>query len=369
MEGNGGGSGTATPGWDLGMHWAPGAGSPGYPQPFMPRAGGNHHHHPQEQQTWLNLGKRPCCWAGSGAGGCQQVAPPGSSHHVLGNGGTGGSGNGAAGAESRRKEKAAAAVPRCQVEGCHVALAGAKEYHRRHKVCEAHSKSPRVVVLGAEQRFCQQCSRFHAISEFDDAKRSCRRRLAGHNERRRKSNASEAMARSAGHPHGVMPFGHGGGFPPFGLPSSPAGALSLLSSARGGPWLIPAAADISARSSAALDELIAENRAALLAWQFFSDRSGAGRPTLSSSGWHLANPAAGGGRADDDDAAAGGRYRFDAPSTGLNTTLDLMQTPASASAGAPPFRPVPARAARTPENGGGDSDAWASVEESPGRVV
>ena len=28
--------------------------------------------------------------------------------------------------------------------------------------------------------------RFHLLSEFDDGKRSCRRRLAGHNERRRK---------------------------------------------------------------------------------------------------------------------------------------------------------------------------------------
>ena len=50
-------------------------------------------------------------------------------------------------------------VPRCQVEGCHVALVNAKEYHRRHKVCEVHSKAPKVVVLGIEQRFCQQCSR------------------------------------------------------------------------------------------------------------------------------------------------------------------------------------------------------------------
>ncbi|PIA36589.1 hypothetical protein AQUCO_03300055v1 [Aquilegia coerulea] len=32
--------------------------------------------------------------------------------------------------------------------------------------------------------------RFHELSEFDEAKRSCRRRLAGHNERRRK-NSSE----------------------------------------------------------------------------------------------------------------------------------------------------------------------------------
>ena len=28
--------------------------------------------------------------------------------------------------------------------------------------------------------------RFHVLSEFDEGKRSCRRRLAGHNERRRK---------------------------------------------------------------------------------------------------------------------------------------------------------------------------------------
>lgn len=50
-------------------------------------------------------------------------------------------------------------VARCQVEGCHVALMNAKEYHKRHKVCEMHSKAPKVVVLGLEQRFCQQCSR------------------------------------------------------------------------------------------------------------------------------------------------------------------------------------------------------------------
>lgn len=30
--------------------------------------------------------------------------------------------------------------------------------------------------------------RFHVVSEFDNSKRSCRRRLAGHNERRRKSS-------------------------------------------------------------------------------------------------------------------------------------------------------------------------------------
>ncbi|RLM86572.1 squamosa promoter-binding-like protein 17 [Panicum miliaceum] len=80
----------------------------------------------------------------------------------------------------------AAAPPRCQVEGCGVDLSGAKPYHCRHKVCSMHTKTPRVVVAGMEQRFCQQCSRFHQLPEFDQGKRSCRRRLIGHNERRRK---------------------------------------------------------------------------------------------------------------------------------------------------------------------------------------
>lgn len=77
----------------------------------------------------------------------------------------------------------------CQVEGCQVDLSSAKDYHRKHKVCEVHSKAPKVVVAGVERRFCQQCSRFHGLVEFDQNKRSCRRRLTHHNARRRKSQA------------------------------------------------------------------------------------------------------------------------------------------------------------------------------------
>jgi SBP domain len=51
-------------------------------------------------------------------------------------------------------------TPRCQVEGCNEDLSGTKAYYCRHKVCALHSKAPRVVVAGIEQRFCQQCSRF-----------------------------------------------------------------------------------------------------------------------------------------------------------------------------------------------------------------
>ncbi|KAI6686702.1 hypothetical protein NL676_032615 [Syzygium grande] len=77
-------------------------------------------------------------------------------------------------------------APRCQVEGCNLDLSSAKDYHRKHRVCESHSKCPKVIVNGVERRFCQQCSRFHGLSDFDEKKRSCRKRLSDHNARRRK---------------------------------------------------------------------------------------------------------------------------------------------------------------------------------------
>lgn len=77
-------------------------------------------------------------------------------------------------------------IPVCQVHGCNKDLSSSKDYHKRHKVCNEHSKTAIVIVNGIEQRFCQQCSRFHLLAEFDEGKRSCRKRLAGHNERRRK---------------------------------------------------------------------------------------------------------------------------------------------------------------------------------------
>nr|AUW52967.1 squamosa promoter binding-like protein 2 [Petunia x hybrida] len=78
------------------------------------------------------------------------------------------------------------ALSRCQVEGCSLDLSSAKEYYRKHKVCDSHAKCPKVIVAGVARRFCQQCSRFHSLSEFDEKKRSCRRRLSDHNARRRK---------------------------------------------------------------------------------------------------------------------------------------------------------------------------------------
>ncbi|XP_073130509.1 squamosa promoter-binding-like protein 6 isoform X2 [Henckelia pumila] len=77
-------------------------------------------------------------------------------------------------------------IPVCQVLGCNKDLSLSKDYHKRHRVCDLHSKTAVVIVNGLQQRFCQQCSRFHLLPEFDKSKRSCRKRLAGHNQRRRK---------------------------------------------------------------------------------------------------------------------------------------------------------------------------------------
>nr|WCS71202.1 squamosa promoter binding protein-16 [Rhus potaninii] len=52
----------------------------------------------------------------------------------------------------------------CQVEKCTADLSDAKQYHRRHKVCEVHAKAQVVLLAGIRQRFCQQCSRIHMTS-------------------------------------------------------------------------------------------------------------------------------------------------------------------------------------------------------------
>lgn len=84
--------------------------------------------------------------------------------------------------------------PMCQVDDCKADLNNAKDYHRRHKVCEMHAKANKALVGRLMQRFCQQCSRFHLLQEFDEGKRSCRRRLAGHNRRRRKTHPDGIIA-------------------------------------------------------------------------------------------------------------------------------------------------------------------------------
>jgi hypothetical protein len=126
---------------------------------------GSQRHHPDPHLMCLNLGKRHYF----------EDATPLGDRHVARSSSVGKRGKpyttttttttttdhrGCVGGPSSSSSPLPATVPRCQVEGCHVPLLNAKDYHRRHKVCEMHSKAPRVVVLGLEQRFCQQCSRY-----------------------------------------------------------------------------------------------------------------------------------------------------------------------------------------------------------------
>uniref|UniRef100_A0A5B6YZU9 Putative squamosa promoter-binding-like protein 14 isoform X1 n=2 Tax=Davidia involucrata TaxID=16924 RepID=A0A5B6YZU9_DAVIN len=98
-------------------------------------------------------------------------------------------------ANKRVRSGSPGSYPMCQVDNCKEDLSNAKDYHRRHKVCQLHSKSSKALVGKLMQRFCQQCSRFHPLSEFDEGKRSCRRRLAGHNRRRRKTQPEDVTSR------------------------------------------------------------------------------------------------------------------------------------------------------------------------------
>ncbi|XVE75695.1 hypothetical protein DITRI_Ditri12bG0113700 [Diplodiscus trichospermus] len=153
----------------------------------LTESGGSSTNSSTESLNGLKFGKKiyfedaaaPGIGGGGGGGGASMGTPPKS--------GPGSSTSSGSGRKARVGGVAQGAQPpRCQVEGCKVDLSDAKAYYSRHKVCGMHSKSPKVIVAGLEQRFCQQCSRFHQLPEFDQGKRSCRRRLAGHNERRRK---------------------------------------------------------------------------------------------------------------------------------------------------------------------------------------
>ncbi|KAL1539071.1 Squamosa, variant 2 [Salvia divinorum] len=75
---------------------------------------------------------------------------------------------------------------RCQVPGCEDDISELKGYHRRHRVCLRCANAVSVVIDGETKRYCQQCGKFHVLPDFDEGKRSCRRKLERHNNRRRR---------------------------------------------------------------------------------------------------------------------------------------------------------------------------------------
>jgi len=89
----------------------------------------------------------------SASAGQEPVVRP-SKRVRSGSPGSAGGGSGGGGAAN-----GGAGYPMCQVDDCRADLTSAKDYHRRHKVCETHSKTTKAVVANQAQRFCQQCSR------------------------------------------------------------------------------------------------------------------------------------------------------------------------------------------------------------------
>ncbi|XP_064956742.1 squamosa promoter-binding-like protein 9 isoform X2 [Musa acuminata AAA Group] len=115
---------------------------------------------------------------------------------------------GAVGGDRKRATKARAtpvAALRCQVPGCEADIGELKGYHRRHRVCLRCACAPCVVLDGQSKRYCQQCGKFHMLSDFDEGKRSCRRKLERHNKRRRRRHTDGvSMMGKEKDPHGSL---------------------------------------------------------------------------------------------------------------------------------------------------------------------
>ena len=59
--------------------------------------------------------------------------------------------------------------PPTQVAGCDKDISTDKQYYRRHRICPRHLNAN--AIGSSLQRFCQQCSAFQPVGDFDDNKR------------------------------------------------------------------------------------------------------------------------------------------------------------------------------------------------------
>ncbi|XP_011071504.1 squamosa promoter-binding-like protein 7 [Sesamum indicum] len=100
---------------------------------------------------------------------------------------------------SRMLRASGGAPARCQVPGCEVDISELKGYHKRHRVCLRCANASAVELDGESKRYCQQCGKFHILSDFDEGKRSCRRKLERHNNRRRRkpNDSKEGMQKES----------------------------------------------------------------------------------------------------------------------------------------------------------------------------
>lgn len=73
----------------------------------------------------------------------------------------------------------------CQVCAKEVPSNSIRKYIRVRKVCNGCRTSECVVKNGKKMRFCQLCSWFHPVDNFEGKRHSCKNALEKHNQRRR----------------------------------------------------------------------------------------------------------------------------------------------------------------------------------------
>ena len=95
---------------------------------------------------------------------------------------------------------------RCTVDDCNEPCVSV--YCKRYHTCREHIGALRVVRGGAEVRFCQRCSSFQPIADFDGDRHTCRDALRAYNLARREmrktnKNKRKEAAAAAGDADGV----------------------------------------------------------------------------------------------------------------------------------------------------------------------
>ena len=82
--------------------------------------------------------------------------------------------------------------PRCQVARCATPLSGLPRYNVRYRICEIHLRAPSADIAGVASRWCQTCTRWHALSAFEGEKRTCAAQLEKLRRRRVASKSAKA---------------------------------------------------------------------------------------------------------------------------------------------------------------------------------
>ena len=81
---------------------------------------------------------------------------------------------------------------RCQVAGCAAPLNGLPRYNSRYRICEPHLRAASVDIAGVASRWCQTCTRWHALNAFEGERRTCTAQLERLKRRRVAARSAKA---------------------------------------------------------------------------------------------------------------------------------------------------------------------------------